>query len=94
MIGTRFMSNSAVIHRVYPSCSCMVARVVDKLRRIPSTIVHRRYDIICPVKSACDLAAVWPEADFHIVLAGHAASEPAIVDVLVQATDRLADRYV
>jgi proline iminopeptidase len=29
-----------------------------------------------------------------IVLAGHAASEPAIVDQLVQATDRLADRYV
>jgi proline iminopeptidase len=69
-------------------------RNVDTLRRIPSTIVHGRYDIICPPKSACDLAARWPEAAFHIVLAGHAASEPAIVDQLVQATDRLADRYV
>jgi proline iminopeptidase len=69
-------------------------RDVEKLRHIPTTIVHGRYDIICPVKNACDLAAVWPEADLHIVLAGHAASEPAIVDVLVQATDRLADRYV
>jgi proline iminopeptidase len=69
-------------------------RDVEKLRHIPTTIVHGRYDIICPVKNACDLAAVWPEADLHIVLAGHAASEPGIVDVLVQATDRLADRYV
>lgn len=68
-------------------------RGVDKLRHIPTTIVHGRYDVICPVKNAFDLAAVWPEADFHVVLAGHAASEPAIVDVLVQATDRLADRY-
>jgi proline iminopeptidase len=68
-------------------------RDVQKLRHIPTTIVHGRYDIICPVKNACDLAAAWPEADLHIVLAGHAASEPAIVDVLVQATDRLADRY-
>lgn len=69
-------------------------REVEKLRHIPTTIVHGRYDIICPVKNAFDLAAVWPEADFRVVLAGHAASEPAIVDVLVQATDRLADRYV
>ncbi|RDS84366.1 prolyl aminopeptidase [Dyella psychrodurans] len=68
-------------------------RHVDRLRHIPGTIVHGRYDIICPVKSACDLAAAWPEADLRIVLAGHAASEPAIVDVLVEATDRLADRY-
>ena len=68
-------------------------RGVAKIRHIPSTIVHGRYDIICPAKSADDLHDAWPEADFHIVLAGHAASEPAIVDVLVQATDRLADRY-
>ena len=69
-------------------------RDVDKIRHIPTTIIHGRYDIICPVKNACDLAAVWPEAELHIVLAGHAASEPAIVDQLVQATERLADRYV
>jgi proline iminopeptidase len=68
-------------------------RDVDTIRHIPTTIVHGRYDIICPVKNAYDLAAVFPEADFHVVLAGHAASEPAIVDVLVQATDALADRW-
>jgi proline iminopeptidase len=69
-------------------------RDIDKIRHIPATIIHGRYDIICPVKNACDLAAAWPEAELDIVLAGHAASEPAIVDQLVQATDRLADRYV
>ena len=68
-------------------------RDVEKIRHIPATIVHGRYDIICPVKSAFDLATVWPEADFHVVLAGHAASEPAIVDQLIQATDRLAERF-
>jgi hypothetical protein len=31
-------------------------RDVDKIRHIPATIVHGRYDIICPAKSACDLA--------------------------------------
>jgi proline iminopeptidase len=28
-----------------------------------------------------------------VVLAGHSATDPAIVDQLVEATDRLADRY-
>lgn len=68
-------------------------RDVPKIRHLPATIVQGRYDIICPPKSACELASAWPEADFHVVLSGHAASEPAIVDRLVQATDRLADRY-
>lgn len=68
-------------------------RDVAKLRRIPATIVHGRYDIICPVKSALDLHAAWPEAALRIVLAGHSAVDPAIVDALVEATDRLADRY-
>ena len=68
-------------------------RDVEIIRHIPATIVHGRYDIICPVKSGYDLASAWPEVDFHVALAGHAASEPAIVDQLVQATDRLADRF-
>lgn len=66
---------------------------IERIRAIPATIVHGRYDIICPVKTAHDLAKAWPEADFHIVLAGHSAADPAIVDVLVKATDALADRY-
>ena len=68
-------------------------RDIDRIRSIPATIVQGRYDIICPVKSALDLADAWPEADFHIVLAGHSAADPAIVDILVGATDALADRY-
>ena len=68
-------------------------RDIDRIREIPATIVHGRYDIICPVKSAVDLARAWPEADFHVVLAGHSAADPAIVDLLVGATDALADRY-
>jgi proline iminopeptidase len=69
-------------------------RDIERVRHIPATIVHGRYDIICPVKNACDLAGAWPEASLHIVLAGHSAADPAIVDVLIQATDTLADRYI
>lgn len=68
-------------------------RGVDRIRHIPATIVHGRYDIICPMKSAHDLAQAWPEAKLRVVLAGHSAADPAIVDALVQATDALADRF-
>jgi proline iminopeptidase len=68
-------------------------RDVGRIRHIPATIVHGRYDIICPVKSAYDLSQAWPEAELRIVLAGHSAADPAIVDALVSATDALADRF-
>lgn len=67
-------------------------RGIDRTRHIPGVIVHGRYDIICPVKTAFELHQAWPEAEFHVVLAGHSASDPAIVDKLVEATDRFADR--
>ncbi|MGP1666980.1 MAG: prolyl aminopeptidase [Rhodanobacter sp.] len=66
---------------------------IDRIRHLPTTIVQGRYDIICPMTSAWDLKLAWPEAEFHVVLAGHSAADPAIVDQLVQATDHLADRY-
>lgn len=68
-------------------------RDIPRIRHLPAAIVHGRYDIICPMKSAYDLSQAWPEAELHVVLAGHSATDPAIVDQLVQATDKLADRY-
>ncbi|MGH8190350.1 MAG: prolyl aminopeptidase [Rhodanobacteraceae bacterium] len=68
-------------------------RDIGRIRHIPAVIVHGRYDIICPAKNAFDLHDAWPEAEFHVVLSGHAASEPAIVDKLIEATDRFADRF-
>jgi len=40
--------------------------------------------------TADDLHRAWPEADYRLVLAGHAAMEPAIATELVAATDRFA----
>jgi len=66
---------------------------VSRIRHIPAVIVHGRYDIVCPMQSAWDLAAAWPEADLQIVGdAGHSAFEPGISRALVAATDRFAKR--
>jgi proline iminopeptidase len=62
---------------------------IDRIRHIPSVIVHGRYDIVCPFMSAWDLHRAWPEASLEIIAnAGHAATEPGIADALVRATDR------
>ena len=61
---------------------------VDRIRHIPGWIVHGRYDVICPVMNAWDLHRAWPEATLRIIPdAGHAATEPGIVDALITATD-------
>lgn len=70
-----------------------ILRDAHKLQGIPGTIVHGRYDSICPLDNAFELQAVWPGAELQIVReAGHASSEPGIVDALVRATDDMAKK--
>lgn len=64
-----------------------ILRDAKKIKDIPGYIVHGRYDLICPLESAFDLADVWPGSQLEIIPnSGHSASEPAIIDALVQAT--------
>ncbi|KTG16933.1 MULTISPECIES: prolyl aminopeptidase [unclassified Guyparkeria] len=66
---------------------------VDRLAGIPGHIVHGRYDMVCPIDQAFALKDRWPHAELEVIDdAGHAASEPGIVDALVRATDRFADQ--
>jgi len=61
---------------------------IDRIRHIPAVIVHGRYDVICPVMNAWDLHRAWPEASLRIIPdAGHASTEPGIVNALVESTD-------
>ena len=68
-------------------------RDAHKLKGIPGVIVHGRYDMPCPPKYAWALHKAWPEAEFHLVEgAGHAYSEPGILDRLIYATDTFAGK--
>ncbi|MFJ5487689.1 prolyl aminopeptidase [Hansschlegelia beijingensis] len=68
-------------------------RDAHRLSGIPGIIVQGRYDVATPVVTAWDLKRAWPEAEFHLVPdAGHAFSEPGILDRLIRATDAFADR--
>jgi proline iminopeptidase len=68
-------------------------RDAHKLSDIPGTIVHGRYDMPCPAHYAWALHKAWPKADFHLIEgAGHAYSEPGILDRLIRATDKFAGK--
>jgi len=64
-----------------------------RISHIPGAIIHGRYDMPCPARYAYRLHKAWPRAEFHLVEgAGHAYSEPGILDQLIRATDRYACR--
>src|SRR5271169_6588100 len=62
---------------------------MHRIGRLPAEIVQGRYDMICPPRTAFELAAAWPAARLSIVPdAGHSALEPGIRRALVAAVER------
>ena len=62
---------------------------VEAIRSIPGWIVQGRFDVVTPLEAAWSLKKAWPEARFEVVWdAGHASTEPGIIDALVRATDQ------
>ncbi len=62
------------------------------LTHIPGTIIHGRYDMLCPVDNAYRLHQAWPGSKLVIVEgSGHAGSEEGIISALIEATDSLID---
>lgn len=68
-----------------------ILKNVDQIRSIPAWIVQGRFDVVTPMDSAWNLKKAWPEAKLEIIPdAGHASTEPGIIDALVRATDAAA----
>jgi proline iminopeptidase len=66
-----------------------ILKNIAPVRDIPGWIVQGRFDVVTPMESAWTLKRAWPEARFDVIWdAGHASTEPGIVDALVRATDQ------
>jgi proline iminopeptidase len=64
---------------------------VDRIRHIPTAIVQGRFDVVTPLESAWKLKKAWPEAKLEVIWdAGHASTEPGVIDALIRATDAAA----
>ncbi len=86
-IEAHYFSNNAFLQED------QILRDADRLANIPAIIVQGRYDMICPMESAWELQQAWPTAELSIISgAGHAASEPGIVDALIKATRKMLKR--
>ncbi|MFL6830397.1 MAG: prolyl aminopeptidase [Sphingomicrobium sp.] len=68
-------------------------RGAEKLRSIPGVIVQGRHDCCTPPRASWALKKAWPEVELNIVPdGGHLFNEPGILDGLIRATDRFANR--
>jgi proline iminopeptidase len=68
-------------------------RDMGRIRNIPGVIVQGRHDCCTPPRAAWALKKAWPEVDLRIVPdGGHLYNEPGILDGLIRATDKFADR--
>ncbi len=62
---------------------------IATIRDIPGWIAQGRFDVVTPMDAAWRLKTAWPRARFDVVWdAGHASTEPGIVDSLVRATEQ------
>lgn len=88
-------------HYFYHNCWLepnQLLRDARRLANIPVTVVHGRYDVVCPIKASFDFKKAVPHAKFIIVPdAGHATVEPgtrrALRAALVSFTRRHTRRH-
>ena len=84
------IENHYFVHGGWFTDGQLIARA-DRLSGIPGVIVQGRYDVATPAVTAYDLHLAWPRADYVVApRAGHAYSEPGILEALVAATDHFA----
>ena len=76
------------VHDIFMSGNALLAGV-ERIRHLPCVIVQGRYDMVCPIATADELARAWPEAEYQVIPnAGHSAWESGILAALLDATRR------
>jgi proline iminopeptidase len=74
------------IHKAFIATN-QILEHTNKLKQIPCTIVHGRYDMVCPINQAFALKQAMPHAELIICpKSGHSAFEAEITHALVSAT--------
>ena len=83
------LENHYFLHNAWIKPGQLLANA-HKLKGIPVTIIHGRYDLVCPAASAEALAVAVSHARLTMVpAAGHAATEKGIATALRMVIERL-----
>ncbi len=68
-------------------------RDAGRLKGIPGVIVQGRYDLLCPPKTAYALSQAWGNCRLEIIdRAGHAITEPGVMEAMAAAVRDLGGR--
>jgi proline iminopeptidase len=60
-----------------------------RVRHLPAAIVQARYDMVCPIVNADELACAWPSARYVVVAdAGHSVWEPPVRAAVLREVER------
>jgi len=92
------MMNEVRIETHYARHAYFIAEncILDRIRQVPEVpimIIHGRRDLTCTLDAAWQLHQALPDSELKIVHeGGHLASEPVMVDALINATNRMATR--
>lgn len=82
-IGAHYFLNNAFLDEDW------IVANKDRFIHLPASIVHGRYDVICPPVIAYELADGWSAARLRIVEAsGHGATEYALAEAFLEEAER------
>ncbi|XOV87076.1 MAG: prolyl aminopeptidase [Pseudomonadota bacterium] len=86
-IGAHYFANGCFLEEN------QILNNIEAIQDVPGILVHGRFDMICPLENAYALHEAWPVSQMYIVReAGHAATEPTLIDALIRATRDMALR--
>lgn len=70
-----------------------IIKNIHRIKHIPITIVHGRYDVVCPITQAFEIKEALPHTKLNVVIkAGHAGAHPGIMRALRQATNAIVKK--
>ena len=83
-LETHYISNHCFLEDNF------ILRNSKTLSRIPTVIVHGRYDVICRPLLAWKLHKALPKSRLYFVIAGHSSSDKKVEEKLVEEMDKFA----
>lgn len=85
-ITSHYLANHCFIPKNY------IALNIDKIKHIPSILIHGRFDMVCRLSVAYRLSNIWDNATLQIMpQAGHGGFESQTIDAFCKATDVMAN---
>ena len=86
-LEAKYLMNDCFLPKNY------IMRNVNKIRDIPFSMVHGRYDFVCTPDMAYTLHKALPKSKLFFVLAGHSSADPEVRKAMMREIHQMAKRF-